>query len=87
MKLFKKKSKTLPPPPPREAAEINKSYNTLCAELGRAEYNAYTWAKHASTLKEQLLKVDVEMAARQKLDEEAKTEAKQQETVGKVVST
>ncbi len=70
---FKSKKEKFPTTPvPRAALEINKAYSNLCAELGKAQYNVYTWQKHANALKEQILAVDVEMNARQKLDAEAK---------------
>lgn len=66
---------------PRTMEEINKAYSALVSELGQAEYQVYVHSTNATSLKKQILDVNLEANQRQKLDEEkAKAAATQDST-------
>ena len=60
---------------PRTIEELNAAYSSLVSELGQAEYQVYAHSANASSLKKQILDVNVEANQRRKLDEEKAKDA------------
>ncbi len=60
-----------PPPEPRPVAELEKEAQKFMWELAQVEYQAYVYKLKADQLKNEILKVNQEGAARKQLDDEA----------------
>lgn len=79
-KFFKSKSKViLPTVEPRSLEEITKAYSELCCRVGQAQYQVHVHQEDVKRLNEQLVQINNEAAARQKLDKEAKEKEVQNE--------
>ena len=58
--------------PPRAIEDIQKEYAQLCAKVGQTAYQIFVLQRDLDEANEQLLTLNQEGAARQKLDAEAK---------------
>ena len=80
MKFFKnsKQKVNVKEVEPRALDEITKEYNNLCAQAGAIQYQIYVYRKELEQVNQALIRVNGEAAKRNKLDQEAKAEVKEE---------
>jgi len=76
LKKAKAKVDAAPPPEPREIEAITKEYNDLKALAGEVQYQIFALTSNLAQMNNNLLSLNHEGAARQKLDRENAETAK-----------
>ena len=80
-KFFKGLKKKAPAAPvPRSLEDITKDYNMLKGQAGEVQYQLYALKQNLEAINQQLLRLNHEGAARQKLNQEEAAKKKEETT-------